>query len=109
MSFTKQATWLLLVAVVLTGCFDCEGKMKDTRELWGLPTEIERFDSKGYHSETWWYWSRGQSFTFTWGTDVSSACDVSTYTFTPISFKKQLELEALTNRRARSTPGQKTG
>ena len=75
--------WLLPVAIILNGCFDCEGKMDDTREKWGLPTEIQRYDSEGYHSETWWYWSRGQSFTFTWGSDVGT-CDVSTYTFTPI-------------------------
>ncbi len=47
------------LALTLTGCFDCEGEMEDTKELWGLPAEVQRYDSEGYHSETWWYWSRG--------------------------------------------------
>ncbi len=78
---------LVLSLAALVGCdlFDCESEKDDTRERWGLPEEVDRYDSDNYHSETWWYWSRGQSFTFTWGGNVRGGCDDSTYTFTPIS------------------------
>ncbi len=84
-----KVTWLALATIGLSGCFDCESDMEEIRDLWGSPTEVNRYDSEGYHSETWWYWSRGKSFTFTWGSDVSKACDMSTFTFTPIGFLRK--------------------
>ena len=57
---------------------------------------MTKYDSSGYHSESWWYWSKGKEFTFTWGEYIEGCCDKSTYTFTPIykittSMKKEIE------------------
>jgi hypothetical protein len=57
----------------------CWDKMQEQ----DTPEEIDPYDSSDYHSHTWWYWSRGWSITFTWGTYVAW-CDISTYSFEPI-------------------------
>lgn len=81
----------IIASVILTGCggsgaadlfeTDCRSPMDDTRSSNGVAEEVQNFSSDGYNSETWWYWTKGISYTFTWGT---SACKVSTYTFSPI-------------------------
>jgi len=76
---------LVLSFGFLLGCSDsnCDSKMEEYRNDWGTPEEINKYDSDGYHSWDYWYWSDGRQVSFTWGTDMEG-CDVSTYTFSPI-------------------------
>lgn len=79
---------VLVCALAVAGCGadsfggDCEKEGRATRERYGEPEEIRKYDSGDYHSHTWWYWSRGFSRNFTWSKDIS--CEQSDYTFTPI-------------------------
>ena len=72
--------------------------MESKREKYGDPEEVNKYNSSGYHSVDWWYWTRGKEFTFTWGSDVEECCDVTSYTFTPIrnitAFQKDSILRA---------------
>lgn len=83
--------YVLAAILVLTGCSDEDfGNGDCTEEMVAMesnmeerPEEWNKYDSGGYHSWTAWYWSRGFSRTFTWGTNVYN-CEVSDYTFSPI-------------------------
>jgi len=59
--------------------------MDQIRGTYGEPEEINTYSSSDYSSETWWYWSKGISYTFKWGSLIEGDCDISTYTFDPIS------------------------
>lgn len=80
---------MMFCFAVFFGCTDqnCDSKMKEYRNDWGTPEEINKYDSDGYHNWDYWYWSQGRQVSFTWGTDVDG-CDVSTYTFSPIGLLK---------------------
>ena len=63
---------------------NCDSKINDLTDKQGNPEEIDKYDnSDGYHSYKYWYWSRGISWSFTWGGPVES-CKTASYTFTPI-------------------------
>jgi len=73
-----------LFALVVVGCaYNCDKEMDKIRSQYGEPEEVNSYDSGGYHSVSWWYWSKGKEFTFTWSKD--KACERSTYTFSPIT------------------------
>lgn len=81
----KTPITAILLTLALSACsVDCNDQKDDTRERYGSPEEVETYDSGNYHSHTWWYWSIGFSRNFTW-TDDSGSCEVSDYTFSPIS------------------------
>ncbi len=82
---------LLAISMTLSGCgkdgifsCHCNDEIDDLIADHGNPEEINKYDSKGYHSHTYWYWCKGFSRTFTWGSNVKGCCEVSTYTFSPI-------------------------
>lgn len=76
--------FLLLCMIFICSCSsNCDDEMSDTRKKYGAPEEISNYESGGYHSTDWWYWTKGIEFTFVWGNNVSG-CEVSTYTFEPI-------------------------
>lgn len=80
----KSFTIIIVACLVIVGCTtDCKDQMHDTRLAKGEPEEITTYDSRGYHNESWWYWTKGVNFDFTWGKDVDG-CQVSRYTFPPI-------------------------
>ena len=85
----KRVMFLMVLALMLvgltTGCGkqDCVDQMQDTKAKYGAAEEINRYNSKDYHNEDWWYWSRGFEYSFTWGENIKG-CDVSKYTFSPI-------------------------
>ena len=68
----------------LFGECNCDDEMEEVIADHGDPEEINKYDSEDYHSWTFWYWCKGFSVTFTWGTYVDECCEVSTYTFSPI-------------------------
>jgi hypothetical protein len=72
------------VLLVASCSDDCEDEMSDTRKRHGAPEEVNTYNSGDYHNVDWWYWSKGIEFSFTWGKNVDG-CEVSTYTFTPIT------------------------
>jgi len=79
---------LLLVIAFLVGCgsgpFETEDARDEIRAQYGPPEEVNTYDSEGYWTETWWYWSRGVSFTFV--REAYGDIDLeSTYTFSPIT------------------------
>ena len=70
----------------LTSCGDsefwdssCKSEQEDIESRLGPPEEVETYRSSQYTQETWWYWSRGVSYTFSY----YNSCEVSTYTFAP--------------------------
>ena len=82
------ATALLMAGFLqATGCdCDCGDDMKKVRKKYGSPEEVYSYSSDGYYSRSWWYWSRGFQYEFTWGRHVSGCCDVSIFTFPPINY-----------------------
>ena len=77
---------LTFVCVLFYFCSsNCDSEMDDIEGTYGKAEETSSYSSEGYHSETWWYWSKGVSYTFTWGSSIEGDCDMSTYTFSPIS------------------------
>lgn len=82
-----------LLSACITDC-TCENEMDDIRDQYGNPEEKNTYSSSDYKSETWWYWSKGRSYTFEWGSSVEGDCEVSTYTFDPISANSSKELKA---------------
>lgn len=75
-------------AACVVGCSgsaagDCNKEMERVRSQYGNPEEVSTYSSSGYHSQDWWYWTRGIEFTFVWGENVGG-CEKSTYTFSPI-------------------------
>ncbi|MEE8578062.1 MAG: hypothetical protein V3T31_12475 [candidate division Zixibacteria bacterium] len=82
----KLSVLILLVASMgFVRCSDdnCDDKMAETRTSNGEPEEVQTYDSGDYHSVSWWYWSQGVNYDFTWGENVDG-CEVSRYTFDPI-------------------------
>ena len=72
------------------GCScDCKDEMADDKSKYGSPEEVSSYDSGDYHSVSCWWWSKGVNKTYTWG--GSECCDVSTYTFDPITKTYRLE------------------
>jgi hypothetical protein len=53
--------------------------MDDVRARMGAPEDINTYTSGDYQSVSWWYWTRGISYTFTYYQE----CRISPYTFTP--------------------------
>lgn len=85
----------LFLIIASFGCqCNCDDDMETKRNEWGSPEETESYSESGYNSVTWWYWSRGISFTFKWGDIIEGCCDVSTYTFEPISTDSSSEFKA---------------
>ena len=83
-------TFILFYLII--GCSsNCDKEMDKVRSKYGAPEEKNTYSSSGYHSETWWYWSKGISYTFSWGENVDG-CDKSTYTFDPIPLNKKLSV-----------------
>ncbi len=77
---------LIFICLFVYSCSsNCDSKMDDIVGRYGKAEERSSYSSTGYFSETWWYWSKGLSFTFTWGSTVTGACDMSKYEFDPIS------------------------
>lgn len=66
-----------------SGGSDCSDAINNMIKQNGNPEEVQKYDSGDYHSWTYWYWCRGWSATFTWGSLVGK-CETSTYTFSPI-------------------------
>lgn len=75
----------LLLVTIYSCSFSCDSDKDDIKSKHGTPEEVNSYSSSGYTSDTWWYWSKGISFTFTYTS--SKGCEVSTYTFTPITDK----------------------
>ena len=73
---------------------NCDDEMDQIRGTYGEPEEINTYSSSDYSSETWWYWSKGISYTFKWGSLIDGDCDMSTYTFDPISADATAEQKA---------------
>ena len=78
---------VIVVSLFVSGCADCncDEDMDDVRAKHGSPEEVNTYSSSDYHSESWWYWSKGVEYTFAWGSVLDECCDVSKYTFTPIT------------------------
>lgn len=92
MSDMKLITVYLIMffIIALQSCdCDCSDEMDEIRSKYGEPEEVSTYSSSGYKSESWWYWSKGVNYDFTWGSDVEGCCDKSQYTFDPI---KNIEL-----------------
>jgi hypothetical protein len=66
------------------GLSNCDNEKEDIRSQWGPPEEINAYDTSDYHSEEWWYWTKGFEYTFKWGKNVERGCETSRYSFTPI-------------------------
>lgn len=89
MNFNKLTLSFIIVMSIFVGCSvepcDCTAKKEDVKEKYGNPEEVNTYTSDGYNSDSWWYWSKGISYTFTWGSIVDGCCDMSVYTFSPIT------------------------
>lgn len=90
----KLARSLIIISsiVFMYGCSEedmgtanCDSQINDLISRIGQPEEINRYDSSGYHSHSYWYWCRGFEKDFTWGDNVTN-CEMSTYTFSPICY-----------------------
>jgi len=77
---------IILLSLVLISCTkqNCDKKMDEIRSRYGEPEETTTYHSGDYHSESWWYWTKGKNFDFAWGQYVDG-CEFSEYTFTPIT------------------------
>jgi len=85
---------LFVILIFFISCVcNCDNEMDSKRKEYGNPEEVDSYTESGYHSETWWYWSKGISFTFTWGEGVEGCCKVSTYTFSPIPADSSWEVK----------------
>lgn len=90
---------LIFLCLYLSCCIfkcNCDNEMEDIRNQYGKPEEVESYSSSEYQSETWWYWSKGISYTFTWGSSVKGHCELSKYTFTPIPLDSSKEEKSKT-------------
>ncbi len=61
----------------------CRERMDQARRELGEPEDIYKLDSSGYKSESWWWWTKGLSYTWSWGSNVKG-CQKTTYKFDPI-------------------------
>ena|SRR3989304_6474837 len=55
--------WCCCVIILLVLACGTDERDK-IREQYGTPEEIQKYDAEDYHTETWWYWCKGISFTF---------------------------------------------
>jgi len=87
---------ILIFFVLFWACkpSNCDKEMDKKRSEYGEPEEVETYTSSDYNSVTWWYWSKGISFTFKWGSLIEKGCEVSTYTFPPIPAGSPAEIKA---------------
>lgn len=65
------------ILFIMTGCYvgaerDCEKAMNMVEENMGIPEEITVYDLGDYYDHTWWYWTKGVMWIFTW--DESTIC-----------------------------------
>ena len=94
--FFKALIYICLAGIIIIGFItvvatggggdgggDCGGNIASLVKIYGEPEEIEKYDSGDYHNHTYWYWCKGFSKTFIWGSYVDD-CEQSTYTFSPI-------------------------
>ena len=70
----------------LTSCGDsdfwdssCRSEREEIESRFGPPEDVDTYRSSRYSEETWWYWSRGFAYTFTY----YNYCEVSISTFSP--------------------------
>ena len=86
--------YLLLAIFILglSGCFlsgvteyvTFEAVSKPYRDKYGPPQNETKYESSGYKSVSWWWWSRGFNVDFVWSSNSLNGWKVgSTYTFTP--------------------------
>lgn len=61
----------------------CKDRMNNAIKEMGQPDDITTYNSKGYNSESWWWYERGVNYTWKWGKYIMG-CEKSTYTFDPI-------------------------
>lgn len=87
---------ILIFFVLFWACkpSNCDKEMDKKRSEYGEPEEIETYTQSDYNSVTWWYWSKGISFTFKWGALIEQGCEVSTYTFSPIPTDSSAEIKS---------------
>ena len=77
---------MILLSMLMGGCSNlcnCKDEQKKVREKWGEPEEISTYRSDNSKSDSWYYYSQGRSYTFSWGGGKCD-CDQETYTFEPI-------------------------
>ena len=84
---------IISLFMILSGCvfydgeifiaYNCDAEIEKSKASHGEPDEIDKYDSGGYYTWTFWYWSEGFSMTFTWGTNIDG-CKTSKNTFSPI-------------------------
>lgn len=86
MSNKARLMLIVFAALLASACGDssfwdssCESEMDDVRARMGAPEDVNTYTSGDYQSVSWWYWTRGISYTFTYYQE----CRISTYTFTP--------------------------
>ncbi len=90
----KKILIFILVAFVFQACnVNCDSSKSDRRKSSGAPEEVTSYSSGNYSTETWWYWSKGISYTFTWGTD---GCKTSSYSFSPMHKIEHIDIDSLT-------------
>ena len=83
----KRLTGPAIASVLLIGCsklylgVGCDDAMDSRRSSSGPAEEVTSSSAGLRNAETWWYWSKGVSYTFTWGI---AACEVTADTFTPV-------------------------
>lgn len=93
----RMVLLLGIICLIALNCAqNCDDEMDDIKSKKGTPEEVNTYSTSDYKSETWWYWSKGISYTFTWGSSVGK-CEVSTYTFSPISANSSKEEKARIN------------
>lgn len=83
----KRISLLIIVVLLFIGCESnpCKDRMNKARRELGEP-EITVYISKEYHSETWMWYDKGLSYTWTWGVYVDG-CEKSTYKFSGFAYK----------------------
>lgn len=90
----SKALVLLVICLLIFACIrNCNKEMDKIRAQHGPPEEVNTYDSSDYHSVDWWYWSKGINYTFTWGSLIEEGCDVSRYTFDPITMDSAKEIK----------------
>jgi hypothetical protein len=86
---------MVLLVLLLTSCsiFEPDPPSVSFAEVsqpylnqYGPPEEVNTYDSTGYHTVDWWWWSKGFEVTFinTDYDDVNGWAVDSTYSFEPI-------------------------
>ena len=82
----KRILSVILLSMLMGGCSNlcnCKDEQKKVRKKYGDPEEITTYrtnDYNDYKSDSWYYYSRGRSYTFTWGAGECD-CDKVTHTF----------------------------